>query len=105
MMTQQWDHTGEPRVASTVREFENAKRSFYSGTACVFVRVALAVIFMYLAVMSDLLLGAAGPAFISILFVVALLVPYFYQVTKNLLERPRVPKDDRVLTPKSPQEG
>ena len=104
-MTKQWDYTSELRAACTPRELGNAKPSLYTGPAGVFVQVALAVIFMYLTVISYLLLGAAGAAFISILFVVALLVPYFYQVTKNLLARPWVSGDDRVLTRKSPQQG
>ena len=104
-MTRQWDFTGEGRTACTPRESENAEGSVNSGTAGVFVRVALVVVFLYLTVVSYLVLGVPGPVFVSILFVMALLAPHFYQVTKNLLERPRVPKDDRVLTPKSPQEG
>lgn len=104
-MTRQWNHTGEFRAASTLRELENTGRNAHTGTAGVFIRVALAVIFMYLTVISSLVLGVVGPVFISILFVVALLVPYLYQVSKNLLERPRVPRDDRVLTRKSSQEG
>ena len=102
-MTQQWDYTSEVRAACTPRGLENAKPSFRTGPAGVFIRVALAVIFMYLTVISSLVLGIAGPVFISILFVVALLVPYFYQVTKNLLKKPRVPKDDRAPRRKSPQ--
>ena len=105
MMTRQWDFIGEGRAACTPRQPENAKGSVNTGTAGVFIRVALAVVFLYLTVVSYLVLGVAGPVFISILFVIALLVPYFYQVIKNLMDRPRVTKDDRVLTRKPPQEG
>ncbi len=104
-MTRQWDHTDKFRAASILREFENARRNSHTDTAGVFIRVALAVVFLYLTVVSYLVLGVAGPVFISILFVIALLVPYFYQVIKNLMDRPRVTKGDRVLTRKSPQEG
>ena len=105
MMTQRGDYTDEFRATSILREFEDTRPRVYIGPAGVFVRVALAVVFLYLTVVSYLVLGVPGPVFVSILFVMALLAPHFYQVTKNLLERPRVPKDDRVLTPKSPQEG
>lgn len=104
-MTQQPDHKGELRAAYTVRELENAKRSFQTGTAGLFIRVTLAIIFMYLTVTSYLVLGIAGPVFISVLFLVALFVPYFYQSLKDLLERHRVPKEDRVLGQESPREG
>jgi len=104
-MKQQWDSTGELRAAFTIRELEKAKRSCQASSAGTFVRVTLAVIFMYLIVISYLMLGAAGPVFISALFLVALFAPYLYQASKRLLERRRLQKEDRFPGRESPQEG
>ncbi len=104
-MTRQWEHMGEFRAASTLREPENAKCSFHTGTAGVFIRVALAVVFMYLTVISFLVLGVAGPVFISALFLVALFVPFFYQAWKDLLEPRRAPREGHIVGEESRQEG
>ena len=104
-MTQQPDYKAELRATYTMHELENTKRHFYTGTAGVFSRVALAIIFMYLTVMSYLVVGIAGPIFISVLFLVALLFPFFYQLTKDLLERARAPKEKPVVGQESTQES
>ncbi len=75
-MTQQLDSNGELRAAYTMRELEKAKSSFPTGTTGVFIRVTLAVIFMYLTVISYLMLGIAGPVFVSILFLAAFLITW-----------------------------
>lgn len=106
-MTQQRDLNGELRAAFTMRLLENAKRSVQPETSPigVFMRVTLAVIFMYLIVISYMMLGTLGPVFISLLTLVAYFVPYLYQAFKGLLERRRSQQESRILVQQSPQEG
>jgi len=103
-MTQQPDYKGELRAAYTMRELEHAKRSFHTGVTGLFIRVTLAIIFMYLTVTSYLVLGIAGPMFISVLFLVALFVPYFYQTLIKRLERPRAAQGNRIPGQEAPQQ-
>ncbi len=67
-----------------MRVLENAKRSVQpqTGPIGVFMRVTLAVIFMYLIVISYLMLGTTGLVFVSVLSLVAYFVPYLYQLLK-----------------------
>ena len=106
-MTQQPDSNGELRAAFTMRLLENAKRNVQpeSGPIGVFMRVTLAVIFMYLIVISYMMLGTIGPVFISVLSLVAYFVPYLYQTMKRLLERRRVQKESRILGQQSLHQG
>ncbi len=104
-MTHQQDYKGDLRSAFTMREIENAQRSVHTGIEGLFVRAALSAIFMYLIFISYLMLGIAGPVFISVLFLVALFVPYFYQAVKDLLKRWGMQKQKHVLGRESPQQG
>jgi len=105
-MTQQQDFKGELRATYTMRLLENAKCSVQtSTTGGLFMRVTLAVIYMYLIFISYLMLGIAGPVFTSTLFLVALFTPYFYRVSKDHLEKRRAPKVDLSLGQESRQEG
>lgn len=104
-MKQQRDSKGELRAAFTMRELDNAKRSCQTNTPGTFIRVTLGIVFMYLIVISHLMLGVAGPVFISVLFLVAFFVPYFYQISKDLLARRRLRKDNSMPEQESPQEG
>ena len=93
------------RAANTMRALENAQRNLHTGSIGIFMQVTLAVIFMYLIVISYLLLGIAGPVFISVLFLVALFMPFFYQLLKILLEKRRGQKKDPSLEQESAQQG
>ena len=104
-MKPQYDSKDQLRATYTMRALENAQRSIHTGTIGVFIQVTLALIFMYLLVISYLMLGIAGPVFISVLFLVALLVPYFYYILKIWLEKRRVQKKELGLGEKSPQQG
>ncbi|MGB5409147.1 MAG: hypothetical protein WBN08_07730 [Thiogranum sp.] len=105
-MTQQQDFKGELRATYTMRLLENAKCSVQtSTTGGLFMRVTLAVIYMYLIFISYLMLGIAGPVFTSTLFLVALFTPYCYRVSKDHLENRRALKVDLCLGQKSRQEG
>lgn len=106
-MTRQSDPNGELRAAHTMRLLEDAKRGVQpeSGPTGVFVRVTLALIFMYLIVISYLMLGTIGVVFISVLALVSYFVPYMYQALKGRLERRRAGKENRILAQESRQEG
>ncbi len=88
-MAKQLDPNGELRSAHLMREFKAARHSVPEGGIGVFMRVALAVIFMYLIVFSNLALGITGPVLVSVLFLSALLVPLIYQAVQVLMERQR----------------
>ena len=102
-MTRQWNSIGELRAAYTMRELKKAKRSFHTGTTGLFIRVTLALIFMYLIVISHMMLGRIGPVFISILFLIALFMPYFHQVLMKRLKKHRVLKEAYSLDLESPE--
>lgn len=80
-MKQQRDSKGELRAAYTMHFLENAKRETHtdSGLASVVVRVTLAIIFMYLLVISYQMLGVTGPVFVSVMFVVSFFIPILYR--------------------------
>ena len=101
-MKQQSDPKGELRAADTMREIENAKRSIQTGTSSILMRVTLALIFMYLIMISYLMLGIAGPALISVLFLISFFTPYLYQTLANLLEKRRAGKEDHGVGGESP---
>lgn len=88
------DSLGDLRATFTLRELDRAQRALSGGTVGVFLRVTLAVVFMYLTVVSYLALGITGPVFVSVLFIVALFVPHLYQVLKGWLARHRQTADD-----------
>ncbi|MFC1664762.1 hypothetical protein ACFL17_03940, partial [Pseudomonadota bacterium] len=50
------------------------------GSAGVFMRAVLGIIFMYLMVISFEIFGVVGPLFISVLFLVSYSVPFVYQI-------------------------
>ncbi len=88
-MGHQGEFRGELRAAHTMRELKNARRSIPMGGIGVFMRVALAIIFMYMIVVSYSMLGITGPVFVSILFLTAFFVPVLYQVSRSYLDQRR----------------
>ncbi len=88
-MTQHDEFRGELRAAHTMRELKNARRSIPMGGIGVFMRVALAIIFMYMVVVSHSMLGITGPVFVSILFLVAFFVPVLYQAARSYMNQRR----------------
>lgn len=88
-MTQQSNPKSELRVASAMREINKAQRSIPTGRIGVFMRVTLAIVFMYLIVVSYETLGVAGPVFVSVLCLVSFFIPVLYQVTVNYLDQRR----------------
>ena len=90
-MTQKLDTNDELRAAFGPRLLENAKRTVHpqSGPIGVFMRVTLALIFMYLTVISYMMFGTAGLVFISVLALVAYFIPHLYRAMKNRLEKRR----------------
>ena len=104
-MKQQRDSKGELRAAFTMRGLENAKRSVQAGVPGVFIRVTLGIVFMYLIVISYMMLGTIGLVFVSVLALVAYFVPHLYRALKGLLERLGSRKENRILGQESPQKG
>jgi hypothetical protein len=104
-MTQQLDSKREMRVANTMHEIGITKRSFQTRAIVAFIKMTLACVYMYLIVISYLMLGIAGPVFISILFLVALFVPYFYRVLMDRLEKRSAQKENLNLGREFRQEG
>ena len=100
-MKQQRDSKGELRAAFLMRDIDNAKRICHTRPSGPFVRVALGIIFMYLVLISYMMLGAIGPVFISVLALVAFFVPHLYQVAKNRLQRRTRQKANSASTPTS----
>ena len=62
-----YDVNGELRAAHLTRELKAARHSVPEGGIGVFMRVALALIFMYLFVFSYTTLGIVGPVLVSVL--------------------------------------
>ena len=86
-------------------ELEIAKKSSHTGPLGLFVRVTLVVVFAYLILMSYILFDAAGPVFISVLFIVALFVPQLYRAIRTRQRQRGGRGSELELTEKSPQEG
>ena len=78
-MTHPEDYNQKMRSAALMSELEIAKKSSHTGPVGLIIRVTLIVVFAYLILMSYVLFDAAGPVFISVLFIVALFVPHFYR--------------------------
>ncbi len=74
---------GKVRAASLSREIERAQRSLSLGPAGLFVRVALVLVFMYIVLISYMMMGIAGPIFVSIAFLIALIVPVLHHRTRR----------------------
>lgn len=104
-MAHRRDLKGALRGALAMREIERARVSCQSGAAGTLVRVALALIFMFLIAISHSILGDIGPVFVSVLFIVALLVPYLYEVSRDLLERRSARKESSARVSQSPKKG
>lgn len=103
-MPRQQDSKGELRAAFTMRMLDDAKVSLQPGAIGTFMRVSLAILFMYMIVVSHQVLGIAGPVFISVLFLVALFTPYFYQILKDYREGREVQAENRISEQESTQE-
>jgi len=104
-MTTQQDSKAAQRAAATMSELEKAKLSLRPSAASTLVRVALAIVYMYLIVFSYMLLGVAGPVFISVLFLVAFFAPLAYRTVTDLLEKRRAQRLQLVDAEESRQEA
>ena len=105
-MTQRLDSNSELRAAFTMRLLENAKRTVQpqSGPIGVFMRVTLALIFMYLIVISYMMFGTIGMAFISVLALVAYFIPHLHRALKNLILKRTEQNSGRLVAQESTQE-
>jgi hypothetical protein len=86
-MTQHRDTTIEPREVQDPQGRGNAGLGAGACTAGVFIRVTLAVMFLYLMAVAYLMLGIAGMALVAILFLVAFFMPLLYQALKSFVEK------------------
>ncbi len=83
-----WENLkGRMRAAFLMRELGRAQQSLLFGPVGLLIRTALAVVFMYLILISDMVMGTAGPICISLLFIFAYFVPallrYFLKPSKG----------------------
>ncbi len=104
-MTQQYDAKGELRAAHFTRQLNTAKHTMPEGGIGVFMRVTLAVIFMYMIVFSYQTFGIAGPVLVSVLFLAALLGPFLYHIVKSALDKRRVQPVRAIEESEVRQEG
>lgn len=75
------------RRETTLSEIRNAKQRLKAPPATMLARVALGVVYMYLILMSYELLGASGPVFISVTFLVAFFIPWTYKTVGRRLAK------------------
>jgi hypothetical protein len=106
-MAQQHDSKGELRAAFLMRMIDAAqhRRQFEASPAGLFLRVTLAITFMYLILVSFMMFGVVGPIFVSVLALVAYFVPHLYRAVINVLERRKARKEHRIEGHGSPQRG
>jgi len=104
-MAQRYDSKDEMRAAYLSRELKKSKRSIPMGSTGVFIRVTLAIIFMYLIVISYSMLGITGPVFVSILFLVAFFMPVLYHTVTAVMDRRRAQAERIGAVAEVPQEG
>ena len=90
-MTRRTDSNGELRAAFMTRLLDNARRSVQPDTGAigVFMRVTLAVVFMYLVLVSYVMLGAVGVVFVGVLALLAYFIPHLYGILAARLVRRR----------------
>lgn len=79
-MKHQPDSMDELRASFANRDLKNMKYNFPHGSTGIFMQVTLAVIYMYLIVISYSMLGVGGAVSVSILFLAALFAPVVYQL-------------------------
>ena len=94
-MTQQQNSKSELRAALTMRELRNAKLRLPSGSTGIFIQVTLALIFMYLLVISYMMMGTAGAVLVSVMFLVAVFIPVLYPMAKHLWRQRKASADEK----------
>lgn len=104
-MKQPDDYKQKMRSAAFMSELEIAKKSSHTGPLGLIIRVTLIVVFAYLILTSYVLFGVNGPVYISVLFIVALFVPFIYRSITARLKKNRGRAVDAKLAEESPQEG
>lgn len=101
-MNKQYDPNSEVRAAVAMRELTKAQRSISGGPVSMFIRVIMAILFMYLSLISYQVFGEAGLIFISILFIIAVFVPVLYQAVNASLVKRREHHDASPLCEETP---
>jgi ABC-type bacteriocin/lantibiotic exporter with double-glycine peptidase domain len=83
-MMQKHHSESDLSAALTMQELRNAKSRLPSGATGIFIQVTLVVIFMYLLVFANMMMGTAGAVLVSIMFLVAVFIPMLTQIAKQL---------------------
>ena len=96
-MTLQKDYQAARRAAVTMSEIKKAKQSLNASPVTMLARVALAVVYMYLILMSYTLMGISGPVFISLVFLVAFFIPWGYARLRGWLEQRRAQHEQTTV--------
>lgn len=100
-MTQQHE-----RMAKAVRDqLKTPAHKWSDNPAMLLARVSLAVIYMYLILISYELLGISGPVFISVLFLVSFFVPHAYRVLTQRLQKKAHPEKQSTVVNEARQEA
>jgi hypothetical protein len=107
-MTPKQNPKSELRVAFTMQEIRNANRRLPSGPTGIFIQVTLALIFMYLLLISYMMMGTAGMVLVSAMFLVSVFIPVLYQLAKRwrTQRKTAVAEEDRgTVKSEAQQEG
>ncbi len=92
-MSKQYQANSEPRAPHLARDLKAARRKTPEYGIGVFMRLALAVVFVYLMIFSYLTLGVAGPAVVGALFLISVLVPVLHRSTKRFIRKRQLGRD------------
>ena len=94
------------RMAKAIREeLKTPKQKWSDSPATLLARVSLAVIYMYLILISYELLGISGPVFISVLFLVSFFVPQAYRMLTQRLQKQAKQEKQTTVVNEARQEG
>jgi ABC-type transport system involved in cytochrome bd biosynthesis fused ATPase/permease subunit len=93
------------RREATVNEIKKAKQNLNTPSATMLARVALAVIYMYLIMMSYTVMGISGPVFISLVFLVAFFIPWGYANLRRRLAQGRTQNEQPKVRAERQQEA
>lgn len=89
-MTKQIDPKGSVRASFAMSELKQAQHSISGGPVCFIIRVVMAIIFMYMIVISYQMFGSSGSMLVSILFITAPFVPAIFRKVNTVLNKQQV---------------
>jgi len=105
-MTRNRSVNGELRSSFAERGIRNARRYVPTGSAGVFIQVTQAIIFMYLIFIGYTVMGLVGVIAVSVLFLLALLSPFIFELLRSRASRrARTAPESRLADREVNQEG